>query len=263
MLPDFTMIQRHFPENRDISIIPIADVHLGAAEHMEAAWREFRDGILRDPDAYIILGGDLINNATRSSVSNIFEETMRPREQKKRMAEMLEPLRDRILCAVPGNHEGRSGRDADDDPVYDILCKLDLEDLYRENIAFLKIQIGNVAGDGKRNPTYVLTAVHGSGGGILTGSAVNRAERFAYALDGCDVFIQGHTHKAFVSHPGKIKIDAFNNKVSLKPFHVVNASSWLEYGGYACKKLLLPSSHVAQRIVLSGTAKNIKIEIGG
>lgn len=263
MLPDFTMIQRHFPENRDISIIPIADVHLGAAEHMEAAWREFRDGILRDPDAYIILGGDLINNATRSSVSNIFEETMRPREQKKRMAEMLEPLRDRILCAVPGNHEGRSGRDADDDPVYDILCKLDLEDLYRENIAFLKIQIGNVAGDGKRNPTYVLTAVHGSGGGILTGGAVNRAERFAYALDGCDVFIQGHSHKAFVSHPGKIKIDAFNNKVSLKPFHVVNASSWLEYGGYACRKLLLPSSHVAQRIVLSGTAKNIKIEIGG
>lgn len=263
MLPDFTMIQRHFPENRDISIIPIADVHLGAAEHMEAAWREFRDGILRDPDAYIILGGDLINNATRSSVSNIFEETIRPREQKKRMAEMLEPLRDRILCAVPGNHEGRSGRDADDDPVYDILCKLDLEDLYRENIAFLKIQIGNVAGDGKRNPTYVLTAVHGSGGGILTGGAVNRAERFAYALDGCDVFIQGHTHKAFVSHPGKIKIDAFNNKVSLKAFHIVNASSWLEYGGYACKKLLLPSSHVAQRIVLSGTAKNIKIEIGG
>lgn len=263
MLPDFTIIQKAIPHNRDLTIYPVADVHLGAAEHMETAWREFREKILAEPDSYIILGGDLINNATRNSVSNIFDEVMRPREQKRLMTEMLLPLRDRILCAVPGNHEGRSGRDADDDPMYDIMCKLDLEDLYRENIAFLKIQVGNTAGDGRRNPTYVLTTVHGSGGGIMTGGAVNRAERFAYALDGCDVFIQGHSHKAFVTMPGKIKIDAYNNKVSLKPFHVVNASSWLMFGGYACRKQLLPSSHAAQKIVLSGTSKAIKIEIGG
>lgn len=230
---------------------------------METAWREFRTKVLEDPDAYIILAGDLLNNATRNSVSNIFEETMRPREQKRLMAEMLLPLRDRILCAVPGNHEGRSGKDADDDPVYDIMCKLDLEDLYRENIAFLKIQIGNVEGAGIKNPTYILTVAHGTGGGILTGGAVNRAERFGYAIDGCDVLITGHVHKPFTTYPGKIKIDAFNNKVSVKPFHVVSCSSWLEFGSYAAKKMLLPAGHVAQKIVLSGTAKNIQIVIGG
>lgn len=262
MHSDFTLITKHFAENKDVCIVPISDVHLGAAEHMEAAWREFRTSVLQDPSIYLILSGDLVNNGIRNSVSNIYEEVFRPREQKKRMTEMLEPLRDRILCAVPGNHEARSSREVDDDIVYDIMCKLDLEDLYRENIAFLKIQIGNVDGDGKRNPTYILTTAHGSGGGIMTGGAVNRAERFAYALDGCDIFIQGHTHKPWVSHPGKIKIDSQNNRVSVKPFHVVNASSWLEFGGYACKKLLLPSSHVAQKIVLSGTSKNIKIEIG-
>ena len=230
---------------------------------MESAWREFRTKVLEDPNAYLVLAGDLVNNCTRNSVSNIFEETMRPSQQKKLMAEMLLPLKDRILCAVPGNHEGRSGRDADDCPLYDILCKIDREDAYRENIAFLKIRIGNTDGDGMRNPTYVLTIAHGSGGGILTGAGVNRVERFGYAIDGTDILITAHTHKAFDITPGKIKIDAQNNKVSIKPFYTVNCSSWLEFGGYACRKMLLPSAHVSQKIVLSGTSKEIKIVIGG
>lgn len=262
MHSDFTLIIRHFPENRDITIYPIADVHLGAAEHMESAWREFRTAVLEDPNAYLVLAGDLLNNATRSSVSNVFDETMRPREQKRLMAEMLAPLRDRILCAVSGNHEARSGKDADDDPIYDILCKLDLEDVYRENAAFLKIQIGNLEGNGRKNPTYTFAVTHGAGGGMLTGGAVNRAERFGFAIDGADALILGHTHKPFVTHPGKVKIDAFNNKVTVRPFHVVTCSSWLEYGGYALRKMLLPSTHTAQRIVLSGKSKEIKIILG-
>lgn len=262
MLTDFTLIQKHFPKNEDILIVPIADVHLGAAEHMESAWREFRTAIQNDENSYIILCGDLINNSTRNSVSNVFDEVMRPREQKRLMTEMLMPLRDRILCAVPGNHEGRSGRDADDDPCYDIMCKLDLEDLYRENMAFLKIQIGKADGNGTRNPTYTFAITHGSGGGILTGGAVNRAERFGYAIDGVDALISGHVHKPFVSHPGKIKVDTNNNKVSIKPFHVVTCSSWLEYGNYACRKMLLPSSHIPQKILLSGKLKEIKIILG-
>ena len=263
MTPDFTLIVNHFPENKDIVIYPVADIHLGAAEHMESAWREFRNKVLEEENAYLVLAGDLINNATRNSVSNIFEETMRPREQKRLMAEMLLPLRERILCAVPGNHEGRSGRDADDDPVYDILCKIDREDAYRENIAFLKLQIGNIDGDGRRNPTYILTVAHGSGGGILTGGAVNRAERFGYCIDGTDMLIVGHTHKPFHTFPGKIKINAFNNTVSVKPFHVVNCSSWLEYAGYAMKHMMLPTSHIPQKILLSGKSKEIQIIVGG
>lgn len=259
MLSDFEIITHHFPENRDILLFPISDVHLGASEHMEKEWAEFCRHIEELPNAYIILGGDLINNATRNSVSNVFEETMRPREQKKVIAEMLMPIRNRILCAVSGNHERRSGKDADDDPTYDIMCKLDLEHLYRENVAFMKIQIGNKKGDGERNPTYVLTITHGAGGGLLTGGSVNRNERFGYVIDGMDCLIVGHTHKPFVTQPSKIKIDPFNNKVSIKPFKVVSSTSWLKYGGYAAQKMLLPSSHAPQTITLCGRKKDIKI----
>ena len=258
MISDFELISHHKPQNNDLIIFPISDVHLGAAEHMEKEWNSFCASVLNDPNAYIVLNGDLINNATRNSVSNIFEETMRPREQKKVMAEMLMPLRDRILCSVSGNHE-RRGKDADDDPTYDIMCKLDLEHLYRENIAFVKIQVGKKEGNGEKNPTYVLAVCHGSGGGVLTGGAVNRNERFGYVIDGMDCLIVGHTHKPFVTQPSKIKVDPYNNKVSIKPFKVVSTTSWLEYGGYAAQKMLLPSSHAPQIITLGGDRKEIRV----
>lgn len=259
MLSDFEIITHHFPKNNDITIFPISDVHLGASEHMEKEWAEFCRMIEGNPNAYIILGGDLINNATRNSVSNVFEETMRPREQKRVMAEMLTPLRDRILCSVSGNHERRSGKDADDDPTYDVMCKLDLEHLYRENMAFVKLRFGKKEADGNKNPTYMLVVTHGAGGGMLTGGAVNRNERFGYVIDGMDCLIVGHTHKPFVTQPSKIKIDPFNNKVDIKPFKVVSTTSWLNYGGYAAQKMLLPSSNAPQVITMRGNRKEIKV----
>ena len=183
---------------------------------------------------------------------------MRPREQKKRMVEMLAPLRDRILAMVNGNHERRN-KDVDDDPSYDIAVKLDIEELYRENIAFVKIQMGEQASNGLLNPTYCLVVTHGAGGGMLTGGAVNRAERFGYVMDGADALILGHTHKPYVTQPSKIYIDTRNNKVTLKPFKVVSMTSFLTWGGYAAQKMLLPTSNAPQLITLKGRKKEISV----
>jgi predicted phosphodiesterase len=259
MLPDFEIITHEFPSRPDLTIYPISDVHFGAAEHKEREWEQFCIDILKDENAYITLGGDLINNATKTSVSNVYDEKYRPREQKRIITEMLRPIKDRILCAVSGNHERRSSKEIDDDPTYDIMAKLDLEHLYRENIAFVRIRMGNSINAGDRNPTYILTVTHGSGGGILTGGAVNRGERFGYVLDGCDALIVGHTHKPFVTQPAKIKIDATHNMVSIKPFKVISSTSWMEYGGYAAQKMLTPSSHAPQVITLYGKRKEIKV----
>lgn len=261
MLDDFDMIQHRFEGNDDLKIYPISDVHLGAAEHMEKEWYKFCDEIRNEPNSYITLGGDLINNALKTSVSNVYEEKIRPREQKRIIAEMLMPIREKILCAVSGNHERRSMKDSDDDPTYDIMCKLDLEHLYRPNMAFVKIRIGNVDADGTRNPTYILVVTHGTGGGIYTGGAVNRGERFGYIIDGMDCLILGHTHKPYIIQPAKIKIDPYNNQISFKPFKVVSCSSWLNYGGYAAAAMLSPASHAPEIITLSGKKKQISVEM--
>lgn len=232
-------------------------MHLGAKECMEQEFISFIKTVSETPNVYLVLAGDLINNATRSSVSNVFEDIYRPSDQKKMMAQILEPVKDRILCGVPGNHEARSGKDADDDPTYDIMCKMDIEDRYRENIAFLRIQMGdNRRGHGSTNPTYTIAVTHGSGGGIYTGGAVNRNERFGYVIDGIDALITGHTHKPVVSAPEKIKIN-HKGEIAVVPFKCITATSWLEYGGYAARKMLLPATHTLQTMTLRGKKKEI------
>lgn len=258
MKNDFDMIIRHIPERKNIRILPVADLHLGASEFRQKAWAEFVEEVKGRDDTYIILAGDLINNAIKTSVSNVYEETMRPREQKRMIADMLMPIRDKILCGVPGNHERRN-KDTDDDPFYDIMCKLDLEDLYRENLAFLKIQIGDIKGAGQSNPTYTFCVAHGSGGSMYVGASASAAERFGMAIDGIDCLVVGHTHKPADLPIGKIKVDPHNNRVSLKNWRIVVCSSWLNYAGYAGQKLLTPTASVAQEILLSGTSKHLRV----
>lgn len=261
MLPDFELIQHQFKGGHDIVIYPIADVHLGSPECKEQEFIKFINAVANTPNEYVCLIGDLIDNGTKSSVTNPFRATMPPSQQKREMANILSVIRDKILFITPGNHERRSMKDSDDEPCYDIAAKLDLEHLYRENIVFMKIQLGEGGHEtaGRSRPTYVIVATHGAGGGVLTGSSVNRNERFGYSIDGMDVLITGHTHKPLTTQPGKIVIDPYNNKVTVKPFKTVVATSWLDYGGYAARYMLMPSTYCLNKITLSGDHKEISV----
>lgn len=246
----------------NITVIPISDVHLGAIEHCEKEWNMFCNELMKSPNTYITLGGDLINNSTRSSVANPFDERMRPREQKRMMVEYLSPIRDRILCAVSGNHEARTIKDTDMDVTYDIMAKLDLEHLYRENAAFIKISLGKNKRADRPTVSYCGCVTHGTGGGIYTGAAVNRNERFSNIVEGLDFIFVGHTHKGTVTRPTKLVIDPRNNKVAMRSITVVSSESWLKYGGYAMKKMLLPSEVAnPQKVKFSGRYDNKKIEV--
>ena len=240
----------------EATIYPLADVHLGAEGAEVQAFYALIDQIAQEPNSYVTIQGDLIDNGTRNGVTNIFRATMPPSQQKKEMAKALEPIRDKILCILPGNHERRSGKDADDCPMYDIAAKLDLEDRYREDMAFVRIALGiNRTHTGHGKPySYLLACVHGAGGGALTGSGVNRAERFASGMDGVDVFIHGHTHKPYAARSSKLVVDMQNKRVTRIPTLTMCAGSWLGYIGYPVTMMLNPAAEAgANKLLLSGT----------
>lgn len=251
MLNDMDMIVHEFLSNNNIKIYPIADVHLGAMEQAETEWTEFIKRV-KDENAYLILAGDLLNNGVRTChFVNPFDEKYRPREAKKMMVNYLEPVKDRILCVVSGNHERRTYKDDDQDLSYDICAKLDIEHLYRENIAFMKICCGKKSRTLSR-ASYTFAVTHGTGGGIYTGAAVNRNERFGNVIEGLDCLVTGHVHKGFITKPSKIVIDSRNNLVHMTNYTVISCVSWLNYGGYAAQKMLLPAfTSEPQRIELS------------
>ena len=261
MLPDFKIISHIFEDRPDIEIWPVFDLHCGAAEHEEERWDSFRRMILAKDNAYILLGGDLINNATKSGVSDIFLEKYPPSTQVKIVTEMLRPFaeKQRIICSLGGNHERRSEKDANYSPGYDIMCKLDCEHLYRESMAFIRIKMGVDGGAGQRNPCYIIAAAHGAAGGAKVGGVANRAVDFASNLDGADIVVVGHSHKPFVTPPAKIVIDPQHGMASIRPYYVINATAWMGYGGYAAQKMLPPASIAPQVIRLYGKKKKIEV----
>lgn len=263
MLDDFQMISFHF--DKPILVYPIADVHYGSIKHDRAKWTAFVRSIAEKEDAYLIMNGDLINNNVRSSKGGSpFDDTLRPREQKKEMTEFLEPIKHKVLCMTSGNHERRSQKDADDDVTYDIACKLGIEDLYRPNAVFMKIGIGNQNKGGGRvgnNGAYCFAVTHGSGGGIYTGGSVNKNERWGNAIDNIDCVIVGHTHKATVTRPSKIVVDPRNNRVTIKDYLVISCSSWQTYGDYALQKMLLPASTCRPQILRLNDSREKDIEV--
>lgn len=246
MNSDTSIINHDLGDAKQVVIHVIADVHLGAEETDVLAFEQLVNRIAETPDHYCILAGDLIDNGLKSSVTNVYRATMRPAEQKKEMARMLLPVRGKILCIMPGNHEYRSAKESDDCPAYDIASKMDIEDLYRENIAILRVRVGqdkdwrkDTHGTIRRN-SYYIGVVHGAGGGMYLGGTVNKNDAFMNAIDGLDVLVTAHVHKPYVSRGSKVWIDHNNGVVTQRPYLVIGAGSWLRFGGYAARKLMRP-----------------------
>lgn len=260
MLNDLDLIVYDAPAGQDVVIHPIGDLHYGAAEFDETKWRRFVDSIMNLPNHYIVICGDMMNNATRSSISDIYRETCSPSVQKRWVAEQLKPLKERILCGCGGNHERRSLKDVDDDPLYDVFAKLDIEEKYRENAAFLLFRIGaDQKLNGKNRPSYTMCVTHGAGNGMYIGSSANRAERFGMAIDNLDILVTGHTHKPLTYPAAKLKIDLYNKQILQTQFTVVTATSWLNYGGYPIQKMLSPTAHKPSEIWLSAVGKEVRV----
>ena len=239
---DFEVITKRVETTKDVKVYAVGDLHAGAISADLKGWERFNQMILEDPLAYVIFLGDMMNNATRSSVSNPYDDCMRPRDQKIYLKERLADLAkaDKILAILPGNHENRSLKDADDSPMYDVAAKLDLEDIYRDNLALIKLRVGSATD--KKNPNcYVLLATHGDGAGRLTGGTVNRYEQFAANWDGVDIFYFGHSHKPFVTKPNKITVDKNHETAKQRDTIVTTGASWMYYAGYPVRKLYNPA----------------------
>lgn len=253
------IIPFEFPMDWDeLELYPLNDLHIGDPKTDIPLFRKFVKFIQEQPNRKVVCVGDLLNNALKSSVSNVYNETMSPNEQRKWVASELEPIRDRILCMVSGNHEYRSKKDTDLDPIEWIADKLCISAFSDEDMA-LKISLGKGA-NGKRI-TYAIYLTHGNGGGKRPGGALNNLELLAMSFDNVDVVIIGHVHKKIGYKFSTRSFDLYNNVVRQTERLCVVSSSWQDYGGYAARKMLIPGIKGATPIILSGKEKSMGVVI--
>lgn len=247
MLDDFTLIDTKFENLDHLNIYPLGDVHIGSKEFDLDLFNDWIAMVKNDPNGAVVIIGDMMNMGLRTSKSNVYEEALSPMAQKELCYELLNPIADKIIAGCSGNHEYRAVKEVGMNPLYDIFCRMRIEDRYRENACFIKLTVGKQG----RNPnTYGVVLTHGS--------SKNKDEQWTYSVDGCDCFISGHTHLGTHQPCGKIRMDLTHNKVKTVGYQHIVVLPFQRYGGYAIRGKYTPN-HIGQfqRITFDGNTKRV------
>ena len=241
-----------------VEIHTLADWHIGEKgckiNEIKAVLKHIQD----TPYAYAILNGDLMNNATKTSVSDCYAEAIPPMQQLQTLCELLEPIKDKILMITQGNHEARTYRNDGIDLSALMSKQLGIYDRYVREGGVLFLRFGN---DPKRQRRvcYTLYCTHGSGGGKKVGSKANVLVEKASIVD-TDIYVIGHHHTPFATRQSYYRIDTANSAVAKIDKLFVCTAAKLDYGGYGETFGFTPSSTENPVIILDGTKKHFFVE---
>lgn len=245
--------------SKDITIIPIADVHIGDKLSNLKLFRETLKRIQEEPNTYTIINGDLCNMALKNSKSDVYSASLSPMQQVITMVDYLEPIKNKILVIGTGNHEDRTQKETNIDVMRLIARELGIEERYVDSWWYLYITLGQ---DNKKRPiTYGITGTHGYGGGRKSGGKINRLEDMSQVVI-ADLYIMSHTHKP-ISTKGCIYIPYYQSKaLSKQEMYYLMTNSFLESdNGYAEKMGFPPSNTSITEATLCSTKKKIKVSI--
>ena len=247
-----------FPSDWDfINVYSLSDIHESDPLFDVDMFRRFIKFIAEDKRRRIIGNGDWLNNALKTSVSNIYNEVRTPSQARKWMIKEVEPIADQIDEMIEGNHERRSTKETDQSPTEWMADVLKVP--YFENGVFAKYSLGKGA-NGKRI-AYGICVTHGSSGGKKIGSPLNRGEDFIARIENCDLLALGHSHKLCSGKIGTIVMDLQNNRTREIEKGILVSSHWSHFGGYAFRGMMPPSAKGAAWATLSGKEKKLNITI--
>lgn len=244
-----------------INIYVLADAHIGSPNCNYKQIKKLIDTVASEPNNFLILNGDLIDNAIIGGKSDVYTQQMTPTEQVEVAVKLLEPVKDKILCSVQGNHEARSYKTVGVDLSKLIMIELfgvqRAEELYTDKTMLLFVEFGRNYGRDNRKTIYSLYITHGFGGGSTVGSKANRLEKMSN-LANADVFIHSHTHLPLVFKQAVSNIDYRNKKLNTKVALFVNTNAFLSGGSYAEVWLLKTPSIDFPHITLSGFERDVQ-----
>lgn len=255
-------------ELEQVELHTFADEHLGD-ENCDMKRLVQRIEYVRDTqNAYCILNGDIIDNATKTSIGDTYAQEFSPMEQLQRAVDLFGPIKDKILAVTHGNHENRTYRNEGINLSSLMATQLGLSDRYTPTSAVLFIRLGEESrgrkesnGSGNyRQICYTVYVLHGSGGGRKEGSKAIRLADMASIID-TDIYIHSHTHLPMVMKQAFHRIDTKNSSVAIVSKLFVNTASNLNYGGYGEAAEFKPSSKDTPVIYLGGRKKTYEARL--
>jgi len=200
----------YYPSRSDrITLYNLTDLHIGAAACNEKLFLQKVEEIAATPHTYWVGGGDYVDAIARVGDKRYHELTIAPwlygkndvmGHQRDRFLEMVEPIADKCLGLVSGNHEFAAERWYDRDLYWEIVtgvarqAKRDPGELALGVGGFLVLRFrrGTPQSYGG-SKTITIFITHGWGGGRLPGGHALTLGRTMgdYAAD---LILMGHRH---------------------------------------------------------------------
>lgn len=240
-----------------IELHTFADEHIGDAQCDMARLKERIKYVADTPNAYCILNGDILDNASRSSIGDIETRELNIMGQIKHGVELFTPIKDKILCITNGNHENRAYRKEGIDISRLVALQLGLGDVYSPTSALLFLRFGKMSSHHQnRRVLYTIYCNHGSGGGRKEGAKAIRLADMSSIVD-ADIYIHSHTHLGMIMKQGFFRTDLGTSSVQNVTKLFVNTSSNLNYGGYGEAQEFKPNSKDTPVIYLNGCKKEM------
>ena len=196
-----------------------------------------------------------MDTAISSSIGDTYGANLQPMEQLKHCVKIFEPIKDKILCVLPGNHENRIYR-SDGIDLTEMMCaQLGILPRYTNTTAMVFVRFGSDKGKNHGRPfCYSIYVTHGAGGGRREGGKINRLVDLAGIVD-ADVYIHHHTHLPVVLKNKFFRTESRTSTVSSVERLFVNGAAALDYGGYGDTQGFRPASKSSPVIYLCGTKK--------
>lgn len=241
------------------NVYTLSDLHIGDSHADEAEINRRISEAKDDPYGVVILNGDLMNTATRNSVSDVYGEIRSPMEQIEYLVKLLKPIREKIVGVTTGNHESRVYR-TDGIDIMRLVCReIGIEDRYGPDGVVIFLRFGTKNGHHRhknQNPAqmYTLYATHGSGGGRKEGAKAIRLADMSSIVD-ADVYLHGHLHLPLVMKNAYFRTNPFASTVTYVERLFVNTGAALRYGGYGQAQEFKPASMSTPVITLYANHK--------
>jgi predicted phosphodiesterase len=240
-----------FYEKNDIELIPFGDLHYGDKSCNIEKIETMVKWIKNNPKSRVILMGDLINCASPTSVSSMFEEDAHGQEQYNYIYNLLLPIKDKIYGSFLGNHENRIMKTTGYN-VTEMLAR-EMGHKYFGYAQFIRIKI--------KDTNYIIYGMHGSSGPTPPQNKLKRLIDISTYFE-ADIFLMGHVHSLQSYSVDVERINLQNKQIEKHKRYYVITGHYLNYkNSYAEMKSMVPEKQGSPVIMLSGNQYQIRVSL--
>ena len=219
-------------------IFTLSDLHIGLGNQKYI--KAIIDFIKTFNNAYVVIGGDLLDNPTKASPASPLEDYLNPQDQLNKAVELLTPIKDKIVAIIEGNHEKRTENECYISITQMFATLLGIPDKYKREFAIGYFTLNENC--------YVYVDLH-----------KHRKTKNYYSFFNADILVMEHTHEYNFTEKPVVFHNKYTKKPSIRTVYEINNGSALAYPHYAKYAGYSMQSIGTYIVELSGKTRNIKV----